>query len=207
MKHLVFKLINSEISYAIVNPNGLYLLTKSEYALLQDSENQSILKGVKQVKREQILKLKTTKAEKIITLYDFGDHEILKLKFETISKCKQFIRALPGFSRKIDESKARIHPVHALLVMLFAYSFIWAGTRPTSADVNPEGIRWTIAYWNVKFLEWLTNLLGQKLVLIIGLLLLITLLYWIFRPEVWKYLERKPVYLNTTIKRTTDKKA
>lgn len=204
MKYLVFKLINNEISFAIVSPKRLYLLTNLEYALLKDSANQAILKEVKQINKEQILKLITTRKEKEITLYDLLEHEILKLKFESISKRRQFISSFPKFRRNIDKSKARIHPINALLVMLFTYSFIWAGTRPTSADINPDGIRWRLAYWNVQFLEWLNNFIGQKLLLSIGLVLFLTLLYWIFRPEIWALLERKLSYINTTIKGRTE---
>ena len=204
MKYLLFKLVNKNISYAIVSSKVLYLLNDSEYVLLKDSDNQEILKEVNQIKKEQILKLIATKNKREVTIYDLKDHELLKLNFEVLSSLKRFIGAFPEFKREIDESKARINPMNALLVMLFTYSFIWAGTRPTSADINPEGISLRIAYLNVKFLEWLNNLIGQKLILIIGIILLFTLLYFVFRPEIWNFFGQKVKYSNTAIKGTTD---
>ena len=203
MKYLLFKLTNKDISYAIVSAEVLYLLNDSEYVLLKDSGNQEILKKVNQIKKEQILKLIATKNKREVTIYGLKDNELLKLNFEVISSLKRFIGAFPKFKKEIDESKTRIHPINALLVMLFTYSFIWAGTRPISTDINPEGIRWRIAYLNVKFLEWLNSLIGQTLILIIGIILLFILLYFIFRPELWNLFRQKVKYSNTTIKGTT----
>ena len=145
MKYLLFKLVNKDIKYAIVTPNVLYLLNDSEYALLNDSGNKEILKEVIQIKKEQILNLIATKGKEDVKVYDLEDNELFKLNFEAISIRKQFIDAFPDFEKEIDATKTRINPITALLGMLFTYSFIWAGTRPTSIDINPEGIRWRIA--------------------------------------------------------------
>ena len=124
MKYLLFKLTNKGVSYAVVSPKVLYLLNDSEYVSLKDSGSQEVLKEVNQIKKEQILKLISAKNKREVTIYGLKGNELLKLNFEVTSSLNLFIGAFPKFKREIDESKTRIHPINALLVMLFTYSFI-----------------------------------------------------------------------------------
>lgn len=204
MKYLLFNVVDNDIQYVIVSTEVIYLINEKEYALLKDSENFQTIKGFKNIVKEKISKLSTLKGNTTVNLIDSQNNELLTLDFASISLRKKFIKAFPDFHRKTDNSKKRIKPINALVVMLFAYSFIWAGTRPNSADINPEGIRWRLAYLNVQLLEWLNIQIGQKSILIIGLILLLTLLYLIFKPELWYLFTKELIYSNTRIKKTTD---
>lgn len=199
MKYLLFKVLDKNIQYVIVSKERLYLLNDIEYARFSDAQRLETLNEFNNIEKEQISLLTTLKGETGVRFFDLKNGEILKLEFSSISMRKQFIDAFPNFKRKIDDSKPRMKPLTALILMLFTYSFIWAGTRPTSADINPEGIRWRLAYLNVRFLEWLNSLIGQKLILIIGITLILTLLYFIFRPELWNLFRQEVQYSNTTI--------
>lgn len=204
MEYLLFKVINNDIQYAIVSPKMIYLINEKEYALLKDSGDYQILNEFKHIAKEKISKFTTSKGKTVVTIFDHNNIELYRLNFSSIALRKKFTGAFPDFRREIVDSKNRINPIIALALMLITYSFIWAGTRPNPADINPEGIRWKPAYWNVRFLEWLNSQIGQKLILAIGLILLLSLLYLIFRPELWNSFSRQQVYSNPIIKGTTD---
>lgn len=205
MKYLLFKLTNEDTQYIIVSLEMLYLLNKQEYSVLIDSDSREILKEANQIAREQLSSFITSKREKEVKLFDLKGHEIQRLHFESKYTLKKFVNTFSEFKRDTNSSKARIRPIPALLAMLFTYSFIWAGTRPSPTDINPEGIRWRIAYLNVKFLEWLNAFIGQEQILGIGIILLIILLYLIFRPELWSLFAQEVKYMNVNIGDSNDK--
>lgn len=204
MKYLLFKLANEDIPCVIVSLEMLYLLNKQEYGLIVDSDRQEFLKEVNQIARGQLSSFMTSKRKKEVKLFDLQGHEIQRLHFESIYTLKKFVSAFPEFKRDPLSSNARIRPIPALLAMLFTYSFIWAGTRPYPTDINPEGIRWRIAYLNVQFLEWLNALIGQKQILGIGIILLIILLYLVFRPEISSLFAQEMKYTNVNTRGSTD---
>ena len=204
MKHLLFEVANKEIQYVIVNDEKVYLLNEKEYVSLKDSDQYELLNELDYIAKENISKLTTSKSKRVVRVFDFKNSQLLELNFLSIPLRKKFIKAFPNFEKEFDDSKKRIRPILALIMMLFTYSFIWAGTRPSPDDINPEGIRWNLAYLNVKFLEWLNSYIGQQLILVIGFILLILLLYLIFRPELWNLLKPKLSYINPINKETTN---
>jgi len=197
MRYLLFKLKNKKTPYLLVSPKVLYLLEATAYSLWKETDNQEILKEGKQIEREQILKLIATKKNKEVQLFNLEEKELLRLNFEKASILKAFLKALPELRKIKKKSVSRIKPLNALLVMLCSYSFIWAGTRPSDLDLNPEGIRWKIAYRTVEFLAWLNGIVGQKILLIMGILFLLILLYFIFRPELDDLFGNSIEYSNT----------
>lgn len=204
MKYLLFKVTNEDTPYVIVSPEMLYLLNNQEYNVMIDSDDREILKEVDQIVRGQLSHFIISKRKREVKIFDLKGHEIQKLHFESIYTLKKFVSAFPEFKRDTFSSKARIRPIPALLAMLFTYSFIWAGTRPYPTDINPEGIRWRIAYLNVQFLEWLNALIGQKQILGIGIILLIILLYLVFRPEISSLFAQEMKYTNVNTRGSTD---
>jgi hypothetical protein len=194
MKLLLFKLMNPDVQYAAVSEETCYLLTEAEHNMLSHSGDKDVLKETRQIRKDRIESVLVKRGSKEVRLYDFKGAEVVKLDFESIGTRRKFIGTFPAMERALNSSKTRIKPINALLVMLVGYAFIWAGTRQTVEDIDPEGIRWRIAYWTVQFLEWLNGLIGQKLLLTIGLVLILALLYSIFRPELWNIFGRTMKY-------------
>ena len=203
MKHLLFKLKNQDIQYVIVSTEKLYFLNTEEYGLLKNAADPEVIKDFNYLALERISKLTSSKRKTVVSVYDLNGKKNFELDFESISLRKKFIRAFPGFNRVADRSKTRIRPIAALVLMLFTYSFIWAGTRPSPEDIAPEGIRWRLAYLNVKFLEWLNSLIGQSGIMILGICLLVLLIYLVFKPELWLLFSHKLEYSNRGIRQSS----
>ncbi|MEM7105232.1 MAG: hypothetical protein AAF502_18990 [Bacteroidota bacterium] len=197
MEHLFFKLLNKDIQCVIVSKEVLYMLTDKEYAQFKESPKLEVLKKFTHVKKEEISSITTLKGKTEVSIFDLNHTEVFRLNFESTSMRKQFIHAFPNFKKQLDIS--RIHPFIAFILILITYSFIWAGTRPTPDDINPEGIRLKLASLTVWFLEWLNSLIGQQLILYIGITLILILLYFIFRPELWNLFGRRLKYSNEII--------
>ncbi|MBR9922817.1 MAG: hypothetical protein GYB31_18475 [Bacteroidetes bacterium] len=198
MKYLHFNIIGEPCRHVVVAEEHLYLLDGQEYKALVESKDPDVLKQGLQMEKSRIGSMELNKKSREIVLLDYEGLVLERFQLSTRAQLKPFVRSFDGFVRQTSSSK-RIRPMTALLFMGITYSFIWAGTRPESADINPEGIRLRLAYFVVQFMEWLNGIIGQELILAIGLFLLLVLVYLVFRPEIGRMVGNERVYINSRL--------
>jgi hypothetical protein len=161
----------------------LYFLDSNEYTLLKSSGKLEVLENAEQINKEEVRQMICTKRFKEIRLLNVDRKLLYELSFENLAHYRKFIGQMYGMKKQKDERKKRINPTAVLFLMLLAYAFIWAGTRPTPEDIDPEGIRWKLAGLVVLFMKWLNLMIGQRAILIIGILGIVGLLLAVFWPE------------------------
>ncbi len=195
--YLHFEVLDSDCPHAIVGGGTLYLLDEQSYRVFAASKNRGELTGLHQIEFKHIAMLEVDMKSRVVSIFSLHKAELAELQFPTRSHLKQFITRFSGFEKEVEASSKRIKPMSALLFMLFTYAFLWAGTRPTPADIHPEKIRLRVAALVVRLMQWLEGIIGQQGILIAGVLLTGLFLYLVFRPELSRLRSQRVVYVNT----------
>lgn len=196
MKYQLFNILNEVTPYLLVGNEHLYLLSEIEYNLLQKVGTIEALEEVKKIPINQVARISAARKEKEIRGFDSAGNELIKFKFSSLSLSRKFLKSLPVFEKSKQGFNPPIKAFNALLLLLFSYSFIWAGTRVDVQDIDPEGVRLNIVRWQLELLKFLNDSLGQSLLLLFGLLLLFSLIYFIFKPQIEYLFAYKTEYIN-----------